>query len=146
MLTADRHRTIALGLPDGGLPQHRPALEQSLANLLQATDTVFATWRYDGHPDHEAVGQAARTCCARAGAKLIEVPIWMWHWAHPDDPRVPWHRAVRLAIPPQYLALKQLAVRQHRSQLEPDPSTGQEPVLTPWILDRLLRPTETFFI
>ena len=52
-----------------------------------------ATWRGDGHPDHEAVGRAAAAACARTGAALLEYPVWMWHWASPADPAVPWDRA-----------------------------------------------------
>ena len=57
------------------------------------------TWRGDGHPDHEAVGRAGRPHPrARAGAVLVEYPVWMWHWAVPDDAAVPWHRAPRVPL------------------------------------------------
>ena len=65
-----------------------------------------ATWRGDGHPDHEAVGRAAATAVERTGAVLVEYPVWMWHWALPGDPDVPWYRAH--TVP--------LDTRRHRTQ------------------------------
>jgi hypothetical protein len=47
----------------------------------------------DGHPDHESVGRAA-PCHRTYRAALLEYPIWMWHWADPDDDAVPWQRMV----------------------------------------------------
>jgi hypothetical protein len=39
-----------LGLPDGKLGQHRPALMVMLSALLRSDDVVVSTWRRDGHP------------------------------------------------------------------------------------------------
>lgn len=50
------------------------------------------------HPDDEAAGRAAAAACKATGAPLVEYPIWMWHWATPDDPAVPWHRARRVPL------------------------------------------------
>ncbi len=79
------------------------AHEQLLVDKIGAVLAGFergtwcaATWRGDGHPDHEATGRAAAAAAKNAGAPFIEYPIWMWHWASPDDPAVPWHRARRL--------------------------------------------------
>ena len=52
-----------------------------------------ATWRGDGHPDHEATGRAAAAASRSAPSVFLEYPIWMWHWALPDDPAVPWDTA-----------------------------------------------------
>src|SRR5690349_5615983 len=53
---------ICLGMPDGELCDHEERLADLLTEIL-ATKTdrtwIAATWRGDGHPDHEAVGRAA---------------------------------------------------------------------------------------
>ncbi len=86
---------ICLGMPDGDLgeprrsaggPSHRDARGPARHTW------IAATWRGDGHPDHEAVGRAAAVAAQRSGAVLLEYPIWMWHWATPGDTAVPWDR------------------------------------------------------
>lgn len=136
---------VRLGIGDGKIRAARRELEQQLAGMLLPSDTVFATWRLDGHPDHEEVGEVAAACCRRAGADLIELPVWMWHWASPQDARIPWAHAVGLALTDAQRQLKRVATGAHRSQLEVDPTSTGQPVLPPWALDRLLRKTEVFF-
>ena len=90
------------------------------------------------------MGRAAAVAAARAGAKLLEYPVWMWHWARPDDTAVPWHRMTRIAPDPAAVARKRLAARQFRSQLtryDPD----SDPVLPPVALQRLLAVGEVAF-
>jgi LmbE family N-acetylglucosaminyl deacetylase len=132
-------RPICLGLPDGRLAETEAELADVLTGLL--TDRgpgtwCAATWRGDGHPDHEAVGRAAATASARAGATLLEYPVWMWHWARPDDADVPWHRMARVALDGSALVRKQFAAHRFRSQLTG--RLGTEPVLAPFVLARLL--------
>jgi LmbE family N-acetylglucosaminyl deacetylase len=152
----ERSRALeALGLP--GLSVARLAqpdgevdcdlLANQLTPLLRAGDTCLATWRHDGHPDHEAVGRAAAEACRRVGARLWEYPIWMWHWAGPDDDRVPWQRARRFPLTPVLAARKATAIAQFDSQIAPlsaDPSG--EPVLGPNVLARFHRPDEVVFV
>jgi LmbE family N-acetylglucosaminyl deacetylase len=132
-------RPLCLGLPDGKLAEAENDVVEVLTRLL--TDRgpgtwCAATWRGDGHPDHEAVGRAAAAASVRAGAKLLEYPVWMWHWARPGDPDVPWHRMVRTALDRSAVARKQLAAQRFRSQLVG--RAGVEPVLSPVVLQRLL--------
>jgi LmbE family N-acetylglucosaminyl deacetylase len=63
--------------PDNGIDE--AALTDALVRLLTPGRQCLATWRGDGHPDHEAVCRAAAAACARTGAVLWEYPIWMWH-------------------------------------------------------------------
>ena len=49
---------------------------------------LAAPWRHDGHPDHEAVGRAAAVAARRTDARLVEYPVWMWHWGTEQD--LPW--------------------------------------------------------
>ncbi len=81
---------ICLGMPDGELGGHEERLADRLTEMLAArpgTPWIAATWRGDGHPDHEAVGRAAAVAAQRSGAVLLEYPIWMWHWATPGRHR-----------------------------------------------------------
>lgn len=138
---------VSLGLPDGRLADHEDTLAGLLAGILEdaAPGTwCAATWRGDGHPDHEAVGRAAAQACARTGAALLEYPVWMWHWASPGDPAVPWDRAHCVRVPGGALARKRLAARCFRSQLEPG-AAGAPPTLPAFVLQRLLAVGEVVF-
>jgi LmbE family N-acetylglucosaminyl deacetylase len=107
---------------------------------------VFGTWRCDGHPDHEAVGRAAASATDALDLTFIEVPVWTWHWASPDDVRVPWSRARRIALDETTLARKLHAVAAFRSQTEPDATTGRDAILPAHVIARLTRPYEVVLI
>lgn len=133
-----------LALPDGAVAGCSAALLQALRQLLRPTDVVLTTWRLDGHPDHDAVGSAAAQVCASLGCRLLEAPVWMWHWSAPDDPRVPWQRLRGLPLPQNAAALKASALAEHHTQLAP---RGQRaPVLGPAICARAVRASEYFFV
>lgn len=138
---------ICLGLPDGELSEHEHRLEDLLTEILDARSNrtwIAATWRGDGHPDHEAVGRAAASAAQRSGAVLLEYPIWMWHWATPGDAAVPWDRL--RVVPPAAHAhdLKTAATQCYRSQIQvtdADPA----PLLPSFVLRRLLTVREVVF-
>lgn len=130
-----------LGQPDGKIDEE--ALTGILIGLLTPGRWCLSTWREDGHPDHEAVGRAAARACAATGAVLLEYPIWAWHWAEPDDPRVPWHQAYRIGLHPATQAAKAAAIAAFPSQiaaLGPDPADAA--ILPPHVLARFSRPFE----
>ena len=145
-LLAPATRSVSLGIPDGHVRDHASRLAHALRHMLGPCDALFCTWRNDGHPDHEAAGQVSADVARQLGCKLFELPIWTWHWAVPDDPRVPWARAVTLSLAPRQLALKRRALACFRSQLLPDPSIGKNVVLPEWATQRLLRPFETVLL
>jgi GlcNAc-PI de-N-acetylase len=93
-------RTMILrpGLDDGEIPGVERDLEWRLRGLLLPSDVVFATWRYDGHPDHDVVGRVAARACAALFIHLVEVPIRAWQWSFPGDRRIPWKRARRIFL------------------------------------------------
>ena len=138
---------IALGLPDGELSQHEQWLTSRIVQLLSAFPAgrwCAATLRGDGHPDHEVVGRAAAAAAARTEAVLIEYPVWMWHWAAPGDPAVPWNRARRVKLTDDALNVKAIAAESFSSQTRPTP--GREAVLPPAVLQRLLAIGEVVFL
>ena len=138
--TAVRH----LGQPDGGVDED--ALTEHLTARLTPGRWCLATWRGDGHPDHEAVGRAAASACAATGAILLEYPIWTWHWAEPGDERVPWSRARRIDLTPAAQQAKQQAILAFPSQIHdlgPDPADAA--ILPPHVLARFRRPFEVVF-
>ncbi|BBX04782.1 LmbE family protein [Mycolicibacterium moriokaense] len=134
---------ICLGLPDGELSDHEEWLAERLTSLLEGRPVwIAATWRGDGHPDHEAVGRAAATAAQRCGAVFVEYPIWMWHWATPGDPVVPWDRLRIAPVTAHALDRKTAATRCYRSQLQ---SIDSPPLLPPFVVRRLLDVPEVVF-
>lgn len=134
-----------LGIPDGEVADHFGQLESALCGLLRPTDVVVTTWRLDGHPDHEATGLATAAACVVTGCELVEAPVWMWHWAHPNDDRVPWSRMRRVDIPIRAVSRKRRAIAAHTTQLEVR-QAGLAPVLGAAILDRVSRSAEYFLV
>lgn len=133
-----------LNLKDGQLPREEAFLVSHLTQLLRPDDLLMATWRNDGHCDHEAVGRAAAHAALARQVQLVEVPVWAWHWAQPDDPRLPWPRAHRLQLDEARLARKRKALAAHASQLQKDGE--RPPVLPANLLDCLLQPFELVFL
>jgi LmbE family N-acetylglucosaminyl deacetylase len=97
----------------------------------------LAPWDGDLHPDHEAAGRAAR----RAARHVLCYPVWMWHWASPADPRVPWDQALRVPLPPSAAAMKRSAIGCFASQTE-DRGGGLGPVLAPGMIAHFTRAME----
>lgn len=133
-----------LGLPDSGVAEHEDQLFKRLLTLIRPGDCVLSTWQLDGHSDHEATGRATARVATQQVARLVEVPVWAWHWAHPQDRRIPWARARKLMLGEQVLARKHAAVSAHVSQITAD---GHSPaVLNEEALARLLQPFELVFV
>ena len=132
---------IRLRLPDTGLAACETDLTAALAPLVRGFDLCLAPWVGDLHPDHEAAGRAARRVGPRA---LYYYPVWMWHWAAPADPRVPWDRALRIPLPPRAAARKRAAISCFASQTT-DRGHGLGPVLTPGVIAHFTRSMEVLF-
>ncbi|WP_462189153.1 PIG-L deacetylase family protein [Frankia sp. CcWB2] len=136
-----------VGLRDGRVAGHEELLADQLEPLLTADGWLLATYAGDRHPDHEATGRAAEIAAARTGTRLLEYPVWTWHWAVPDDPRVPWARARRVHLPVDVQRAKQRAVDCYRTQIAPlSAHPADAAVLPAEALARLLRPAETVFV
>lgn len=144
-LQPSRLEVHALRMADGRVQAALPALAQHLRSMLEPDDVVVTTWRWDGHPDHDATGQAAALACAGLPCRLIEAPVWMWHWARPADARVPWRRMLGLRLPATAQAAKRAALAAHRTQLDDRPGRIA-PVLGEGIRLRAQREIEYFFV
>lgn len=138
---------ICLGLPDGRLGDHEAVLTDRLADLLAAGPKgtwCAATWRGDGHPDHEAVGRASAAAAERTGSVLLEYPVWMWHWAVPDDVDVPWHRMSKVRLASDAIERKERATKVFRTQLTPQ-HPELNAILPEFVVPRLLAVGEAVF-
>jgi len=136
---------LRMGIADGGVTAAEAALAQRLGALLAPGDVVLTTWRYDGHPDHEATARACLAAAARCGATILEAPIWGWHWSAPNDGAMPLAQARKLPLPPAAQARKRAAMACFHSQVLPDTSRGADPVVPAHALDRVLLPFELYF-
>jgi len=137
-LGAGTAEVIRLGMPDSGLAGREEELTAALAPLVAGFDVCLAPWDHDMHPDHETAGRAARHT---DGVPVLCYPVWMWHWSSPDDPRVPWDRAVRVPLTPDAAARKRAAISSFASQTE-DRGGGLGPVLSPAMIAHFTRATE----
>ena len=137
---------LRAGFTDSKVAEREEELAAFIQRYLKPNDVVFATWREDGHCDHEAVGRASAKAAQAVGATLYELPVWTWHWATAEDGMVPWDRARKIPLTPERVARKRHAIHAFASQLEGDPQVGLPPVLAPYVVERLLQPFEVVFV
>ena len=122
---------VRLGFPDGRVADAEGELADRLAE--HAGSCFVATWRHDGHPDHEAVGRAAAAAASRFGARCFEYVVWA-----EDRHRLAWltgRMVRRVPMDAPTRAAKMRAARCFRSQLEPSPDG--RPVVPPRLIARL---------
>lgn len=142
-LGAGEATRVRLELPDGCLAEREDDLVRRLRSVTSPEDLLLAPWSGDAHPDHEACGRAARA----VGSTVVEYPVWAWHWARPDDDRVPWGRAGRVDLPVAVRARKAAAVGCFASQLRPIGARPEDrPVLPPRVLAHFARDYETVLL
>ncbi|WP_425917355.1 PIG-L deacetylase family protein [Acinetobacter sp. TSRC1-2] len=137
-------KRIALNLMDGEITAQQDRLYQALTELIEPDDILVCTFDKDGHPDHEATGRVVQQLANEAHLSCYQVLIWAWHWAIPDDCRIPWQKALKLELAPQQLQRKSDAILCFKSQLEIDTSTGQSPILSKQTIQRILLPCEVY--
>lgn len=131
-----------LGLADGGVAAAEVALGRQLQALLGSGDLVLAPWVHDAHPDHEATGRAALQAADRRGARLLQYPVWAWHWLDPQAGQAPWTRAQRVSMPVDARVRKREAVACFASQTGAAGGLDCAPILPHPVLARFDRDYE----
>lgn len=140
--------TTFLGLSDGEVEHGRDAAIEAVVDVIgrhgQVT-LVAAPWRRDGHADHDAAGHIAAIAAQRTDARLVEYPIWLWHWGCPDQ--APWGELRRVPLTAEARARKLRAMAEHRSQVAAlSPAEGDEAILHQGMLRHFERDHETFVV
>jgi LmbE family N-acetylglucosaminyl deacetylase len=137
---------VQLHLPDGNLAAVEIELVEHVARFLGPDDVCFATWEFDGQPDREAAGRAARRACELTGARLLHFPIDMWRWASINDPTLPWRDARRVSLGAQEIERKDRAINCYETHnSSPDDGSGPQPSLSPDELAHFQRSFEVVF-
>lgn len=137
---ADVSTIVRLGLPDGRVPELEASLVDSILSQIDQNCLVVASWRRDCHLDHEAVGRAARTASAAAGATLVSSMFWAWHYRSVESFAAV--DVLELAMSPEEHADKRTAIACHGSQL--GSWNGIDPILNDELLTPALWPSEYF--
>ncbi|WP_227671523.1 PIG-L deacetylase family protein [Psychrobacter sp. 72-O-c] len=136
--------SIALDLTDGDVFAQQAQFTKKLAAIIQPDDILVTTFMRDGHPDHEATGQVVASFAKQHHLACYQVLIWAWHWAKPDDIRIPWHCASRFDLTTEQLQRKTQAIECFNSQITVDESTGNPPILSAQTIARISQPWEVY--
>lgn len=120
------------GFVDGTLPEWEDALTDVIARALAEVrpEEVYVTGAFEPHPDHAALGRAARRAIREAAipAQLLEYPIWLWaQWPLPGRDRISAMLAAAKVLSlasraakvraGEHLAAKRHALHAHASQV-----------------------------
>lgn len=134
-----------MGLPDGRIARHLDSLTESLSSFLSPGDLCLAPWSRDGHPDHDACGEAALAASRSSGSDLLWYLVWAWHWADPQSEDLPWANCRRFDFERRTAACKRWATGAFASQTQPIRGDGaRPPVLPARVLRRFWRTFEVF--
>jgi LmbE family N-acetylglucosaminyl deacetylase len=129
---------MRLHLPDGRVAAHEKALAIQLP--LRPDDTVFVTWRHDGHADHEACARATLAAARNAGARCIEFPVWALVPSHRAHSRLRGRLLHRISLSREQVCAKEEAMAAFESQIAADGMRA--PVLYGAALDTWRQPFE----
>ena len=135
---------IALNLPDGQVYQQQQVLYAALEGIVSQSDILVCTFLQDGHPDHEGTGKVAVEFARAHGLFCYQVLIWAWHWAVPNDTRIPWQHAQRLNLSAHQQYKKYQAIQCFHTQIQSDPTTQHPPILSPQAIDRICTGYEVY--
>lgn len=137
-------------IADGRLRDHVEDAAACVVKLIEeagVSATIASPWSGDGHPDHRAAAEAARSAAAKTGSTLLEYPIWMWHWGRPDDDSLPWSDMVALDLDSDTRMAKSSALIEHVSQTAPlSDRAGDEAVIGVEMRSHFERPFEVFIV
>jgi LmbE family N-acetylglucosaminyl deacetylase len=145
-LGLDQRSIVPLHIADGSVEAEIDTLVGVLHNLLLPSDLVLAPWEHDGHPDHEAAAEAAKLAAGRADCRLLQYPIWAWHWMDPRSADFLAVGARRLPLNPTTHRMKLDAIECFRTQTGHCMPEIADPVLPPHVIARFTRPFEVFIL
>jgi LmbE family N-acetylglucosaminyl deacetylase len=135
----------SLHIRDGAIGESRDQLASLLTGILVPGDLCVAPWRFDGHPDHDACGEAALQACHDVGATLMGYLVWAWHWADPRGADIPWSHCRRLDLSRRATARKRWSSLAFQSQIRSlGPSEADAAILPLPLLRRFWRSYEVF--
>ena len=153
---------LQLDLGDGRLAESVDDLARAIRSLLAGSSApdrrdslepddapggvwLVAPWRHDRHPDHAAASEASRLVAEAIGCRLLEFPLWAWHWASPGDGTLEHSGLVAVDLTDSALRAKDLALVEHRSQTERlSAAVGDEAVVPPGFAEHFRRRRELF--
>lgn len=141
-LGLDATPVTPLGIPDGGVIAREGELAQVLASQLVSGDVMLAPWVEDGHPDHEAVGRAALAAAAEKHARVLQYPVWAWHWLDPHAASSPWTAVTRIPMNTAAMKRKVEAIRAFATQIGEVEGLNCAPILPHHVTARFHRPFE----
>jgi LmbE family N-acetylglucosaminyl deacetylase len=135
-----------LGFRDGAVREERDDIAVAVHEILRsagaAPDTlVVAPWPGDGHRDHRVLGEIVADVARRVGRRLWQYPIWMWHWATPSHPDVPWGTFAAVPLSRPETTAKGTALGRYVSQTE-----GERPMLHARFLQHFAHDVEVFVV
>ncbi|WP_421118632.1 PIG-L deacetylase family protein [Aquihabitans daechungensis] len=134
-----RTEPVWLGLPDGDLATHEPALRAGIRDVVAGADLVIAPWAGDGHPDHEVVGRTAALVARRCDVRLVSYPVWVWRWGGPQD--LAGSRCLRWPLGDAARRAKRTAIGCYPTQTT---DLVGEVIVDPAMVERFSRPFEVF--
>ena len=73
-----RIKLVSLGLPDGAGRANIPAIRRALEVLCANDPTLIVPYEHDGHPDHEAAGEACLAMAHELKLPIARYPVWAW--------------------------------------------------------------------
>lgn len=141
ILGAPPPEIIRMKIPDGQLATCEEAIYQQLCRLVERGALLAAPLEFDGHPDHDAAGKAAKRAARDRSAQLIRYPIWAWHLNSPLLRKAP--TAARFCMSDEGWSAKQRAINCFRSQLT-DRAAGA--IVPPHVLEYFKRRYEVFLL
>ena len=144
VLQLDNVQRIAVNIQDGEIQQSQSRLHDFLKQYISPHDLLISTYEKDGHPDHEYTAHVVKDIAHQFQLRHLQVLIWAWHWAQPNDPQIDWEHAYRLDLSHTDLEKKRQAIDCFQSQIEPDPTTQAAAILSANTIDRILMPYEVY--
>jgi LmbE family N-acetylglucosaminyl deacetylase len=129
-LGVESRNLVLLQLPDATLSDKEAYLKKLVEEVLEdrRPDTVFSPSVFDTHPDHAALGRAARAALCDRGIRHLEYLIWGWNQPFRLSARLLRQRDTGQRLPGRpvrvrshgYESTKAQALACHRSQVAPD--------------------------